>query len=495
MDILTPRQMQRADALAIAGGTSGLALMERAGTAVADVAARRPLATRIAVLCGPGNNGGDGFVAARVLTQRGYRVALGLLGSPDALRGDAAAMAERWRGEVIPAARVDLASADVVIDALFGAGLARDLDGEAAALVAALNAARKPVLAVDLPSGIDGTSGQVRGVAVRAEETVTFFRRKPGHLLLPGRIHSGRVRVADIGIPEAVLGDIDARTFVDEPELWRDAFPIPRIDGHKYERGHALVVSGWLETSGAARLAARACLRAGAGLVTVACPPDALPVHAANLSAIMVRRGGEAGEIARLLEDSRFNALVIGPGAGVGKETRAKLQCAAGRRLVIDADALTSYAGEPEALAQLIALGDAAILTPHDGEFSRLFRGKAEVIQPPSKLDRARAAARLTGGVIVLKGADSVIASPDGRAAIAANAPPWLATAGAGDVLSGICGGLLAQSMPAFEAACAAVWLHGAAAREAGPGLVADDLVEALRPVYRRIYEERGATE
>ncbi|MBS7538500.1 NAD(P)H-hydrate dehydratase [Ancylobacter lacus] len=493
MELLTTSEMQRADALAISGGRSGLALMERAGVAVADVAARRPLGTRVAVLCGPGNNGGDGFVAARVLAQRGYRVTLGLLGPREALRGDAAAMAERGTGEVRPAGAIDLGACDLIIDALFGAGLARDLSGEAAALVTSVNAAGKPVIAVDLPSGIDGTTGLVRGVAIRAEESVTFFRRKPGHLLLPGRVHCGRVRVADIGIPDSVLAAIGVRTTVDEPSAWQGHFPIPRIEGHKYDRGHVLAVSGPLEASGATRLAARATLRAGAGLVTVACPAAALPVHAANLSAIMVRPAEDAAGVARLLEDRRFSAVVIGPGAGVGPATRARLEAARSRRLVVDADALSSYAGEPEVLASVLAASPGAILTPHTGEFAHLFAGYPSVLEPESKLERARAAARLVGAVLVLKGPDTVIAAPDGRAAIACNAPPWLATAGAGDVLAGICAGLLGQSMPAFEAAAAAVWLHGEAAREAGPGLVADDLVDALRPVYARLFNSLGA--
>ncbi len=492
MELLTASEMQRADALAIAAGRTGLGLMERAGVAVADVAARRPLGTRITVLCGPGNNGGDGFVAARILAQRGYRVTLGLLGAREALQGDAAAMAERWAGEVRPAAALDLGACDLVIDALFGAGLARDLAGEAAARVAAVNAAGKPVIAVDLPSGIDGTTGLVRGVAVRAEETVTFFRRKPGHLLLPGRVHCGRVRVADIGIPDSVLAAIGVSAFVNEPAVWQGLFPIPRIEGHKYDRGHVLAVSGPLEASGATRLAARAALRAGAGLVTVACPAAALPVHAANLSAIMVRPAEDAAGVALLLDDRRFSTVVIGPGAGVGPATRARLEAARGRRLVVDADALSSYAGEPEVLASVLAASPGAILTPHTGEFARLFSGYPSVLEPESKLERTRAAARLTGAVVVLKGPDTVVAAPDGRAAIACNAPPWLATAGAGDVLAGICAGLLGQSMPAFEAAAAAVWLHGEAAREAGPGLVADDLVEALRPVYARLFNALG---
>lgn len=492
MELLTPQEMSRADALTIASGTRGTVLMEQAGAAVADAASRRPLGIRVVVLCGPGNNGGDGFVAARLLAQRGYRVALGLLGRREALAGDAAVMAGLWRGEVMAADALDLSACDLVIDALFGAGLARDLDGAARALVEAINASGKPVIAVDLPSGIDGASGAVRGAAVKAVETVTFFRRKPGHLLLPGRIHCGPVRVADIGIADRVLAEIAPRTFANVPELWQADFPIPRIDGHKYDRGHVVAVSGPAFATGASRLAAASALRAGAGLVTVACPADALAIHAANLSAVMVRPVEDAAGLQDLLRDRRLSTVVIGPGVGLGPATREKLEAACERRLVVDADALSSFAGEPEALAALLARSEGAIATPHEGEFARLFAGHEEITAHPSKLERARRAAALLGAAVVLKGPDTVVAAPDGRAAIASNAPPWLATAGAGDVLAGMCGGLLSQGMAPFEAACAAVWLHGEAAREAGPGLVADDLIAALRPVYRGFFGGMG---
>ncbi|HSI39156.1 MAG TPA: NAD(P)H-hydrate dehydratase [Xanthobacteraceae bacterium] len=490
MELLTPQQMYRADRLAMEAGHSGPALMERAGTAVADVVARRPLGTRIAVLCGPGNNGGDGFVAARILAQRGYTVTVGLLGERAALTGDAAGAAAQWRGPVLPVEAVDLGSVGLIVDALFGAGLARDLAGAARTAVERVAASGRAVVAVDLPSGIDGASGRVRGAALRAEETVTFFRRKPGHVLLPGRLHCGRVRVADIGIPEAVLGTIAPCLSVNEPALWANLFPVPRIDGHKYGRGHALVVAGPAQASGATRLAARAALRAGAGLVTIACPPDALAIHAADVAALMVRPAHSVEEITALLADSRLSTVLIGPGAGVGAATRAKVAAVApGRALVLDADALTSFAGEADALAGLLAGATAAVTTPHEGEFARLFAGRPEVTGPAAKTERAQAASAALGAVLVLKGPDTVVAAPDGRAAVAVNAPPYLATAGAGDVLAGIVAGLLAQHMPAFEAACAAVWLHGEAAREAGPGLIADDLPEALRPVYRRLFE------
>lgn len=495
IELLSPTEMGRADSLAIAGGISGISLMEKAGAAVAQQVARLcPPMARVLVLCGPGNNGGDGFVAARLLAGQGFPVTLALLGDLGKLRGDARVNAERWNGAVADVFAVDPAGFDVIVDALFGAGLARDLDPPVRGLVERVNRSGVPVVAVDLPSGIDGATGEVRGAAIKAVASVTFFRLKPGHLLLPGRLHGGALHVADIGIRAGVLEAIAPQAFVNRPPLWASLFPVPRMEGHKYSRGHLVAVSGPAQATGAIRLAARAALRAGAGLVTVACPADALAIHATNLSAVMVRPVEDAGQLAALLADRRLGTVILGPGAGVGAATCAKLAAAADRRLVVDADLISSYAGQARALALAMREAPAAVVTPHDGEFARLFAGEAEVLGAPSKLARTRAGAALLGAVVVLKGADTVVASPDGRAAIAANAPPWLATAGAGDTLAGFIGGLLCQGMPAFEAACAAVWLHGEAAREAGPGLVADDLVDALRPVYRRLFDALGAT-
>lgn len=493
--LLEPAEMVRADALAIAGGITGSTLMERAGIAVADAVARRPYPTRIGILCGPGNNGGDGFVAARILTQRGFRVRLALLGRREDLKGDAAGAAARWSAPVEPAETLDFAAIDLIVDALYGAGLARDLEGEARAVVERMAASGKPVIAVDLPSGLDGRTGHVRGAAAQAVETVTFFRRKPGHLLLPGRALCGKVRVADIGIPDEVLATIRPLAASNGPEEWGAAFPLPRLAGHKYDRGHAVVVSGGVWTAGAARLAARGALRAGGGLVTIATPAEALPLHAASYAALMCRPMEGSDDLARLLADARFNCVVLGPGLGVGEATRARLSAAAGprRSLVVDADAITSFAGDPASLAAVLGQARQAVLTPHEGEFARLFGHLPEIMDAPSKLERARAAAKRLGAVIVLKGADTIVAAPDGRATISDNAPPFLATAGAGDVLAGMTGGLMAQGMPAFAAASAAVWLHGEAARQAGPGLVADDLPEALRAVLARLHADLEA--
>jgi hydroxyethylthiazole kinase-like uncharacterized protein yjeF len=459
--------------------------MERAGRAVADAVCRHPAGSRVLVACGPGNNGGDGFVAARVLKERGYVVEVVLAGEPSALKGDAAWAASTWPGPVGALEAADPSRADIVVDALFGAGLARPVEGAAAALIAAINRSGAHVVAVDVPSGIDGTTGAALGIAVEADESVTFFRRKPGHLLMPGRALCGRVRVADIGIRDAVLSRIDVRSFANDPQLWRSAMPAPPRAGHKYDRGHVLVLSGGIEGTGAARLAARAALRAGAGLVTLAVPSDALAVQAAANDAVMVRRADGPEGWAALVADGRRNALVLGPAAGVGAQTRARVLNAlsSGRACVLDADALTSFAGEAAVLAAAIGQAGGVVLTPHEGEFRRLFSDLPEEAESLSKLGRARAAARLSGAVVILKGPDTVIASPCGRAAINHNAPPTLATAGSGDVLSGLLGGLLAQGMPAFEAACAGVWLHGRAAEMFGPGLIAEDLPGMLPKV------------
>jgi ADP-dependent NAD(P)H-hydrate dehydratase / NAD(P)H-hydrate epimerase len=496
-ELMTPAEMSGADRFAISAGTPGIALMERAGLAVADEAARLAKSRgRIAVLCGPGGNGGDGFIAGRLLGERGYRVELGLLGRRDALKGDPALAAARYQGPVLAAAAVDLAQADCVIDALFGAGLGRDIDGEAKAIIERVNAFKRAgghVLAVDVPSGIDGETGRIRGAAVEASASVTFFRLKPGHLLEPGRAHAGAIRLADIGIPEAALGPIAPKTFVNAPAVWGEALPRPNAASHKYARGAALILSGSAHHTGAARLAARAALRAGAGIVSVASPPDAVAVNSAHLTAVMVAPFENAREFEALLADDRRRAIVLGPGAGVGPTLR-KLVAAAltrpakPRTIVLDADALTSFAGDAARLAALIKRGGhEAVLTPHEGEFAQLFEGAPDVRPYDDKLARARAAARLMGAVVLIKGADTVVAAPDGRATIGWDLPPWLATAGSGDVLAGLVTGLTAQEMPAFEAASAAVWLHGACGRAVGPGLIAEDLADALPGVLRAL--------
>ncbi len=499
IELLTTAEMAEADRLTIAGGVAGITLMENAGRAVADcVAASHPVAARVIVVAGPGNNGGDGFVAARLLVERGYTVRLLLLGSVDRLKGDAALTAQRFGGAIESATPATISGkpADAIVDALFGAGLDRPVDGVARDLITAMNELGARIYAVDLPSGINGTSGAVMGTAVVAAETVTFFRRKPGHVLLPGRLHCGKLSVVDIGIPATTLATIRPQAFLNAPELWSALFPVPRAGGHKYSRGHAVVVSGALASTGAARMAARGALRAGAGLVTIASPREALAVNAAASLAVMVRPVDGAAELSAFMADARRNVVVLGPGGGVGQAMREMVATALSgeRAVVLDADALTSFAEEPQALFSAIRsrAPSATVLTPHEGEFKTLFERVDDVPRIGSKLVRARAAAGCAGAVVLIKGSDTVVAAPDRRAAITMNAPPWLATAGAGDVLAGFIAGLLAQRMPAFEATSAAVWLHGETGSVAGPGLIAEDLPEALPQVYRRLVTELG---
>ena len=497
IELLTTAEMAEADRLTIAGGKPGIELMEKAGRAVADlVATGHATAVPVTVVVGPGNNGGDGFVAARLLAERRYPVRLLLLGEVGRLKGDAATAAGRWSRQVLPATPAGLAGEGVLIDALFGAGLDRPVEGAARALIEAMNKSPAKIYAVDLPSGINGTTGTVQGAAVRARETITFFRRKIGHLLLPGRVHCGKLHIADIGISADVLRTIKPPTLHNAKGLWARNFPVPRLEGHKYGRGHAVVVSGGIASTGAARLAARGALRAGAGLVTIASPRAALTVNAAANLAVMVRPVDGASELSAFMSDPRRNVLVLGPGGGVGREMQdmvlaaLAVDCA----VVLDADALTSFCEAPQGLFAAIKghFDGATVLTPHAGEFSRLFQTLPEIVQAGSKLVQARQAAATAGAIVLLKGPDTVVAAPDGRAAIADNAPPWLATAGSGDVLAGLLAGLLAQSMPVFEAAAAAVWLHGEAGSDVGPGLIAEDLPEALPKIYRRLLAEHA---
>ena len=470
-ELLTVEQMYAADQAAMDSGVSGEALMEAAGRAVADEITNRWSSCPVAVLCGPGNNGGDGFVAARLLADAGWTVRLALLGDIDGLKGDAGLMAGRWDGAVEAMDRAVLDGAGLVVDGLFGAGLRRPVDGAARAMIEAVSV---DCVAIDVPSGVHGDSGEVMGAAASAQLTVTFFRRKPGHLLLPGRALCGETVVADIGIPEDVLDSIAPRQFANQPALWGERFPWPSHDGHKYSRGHGVVVGGGIDATGAARLAARSALRAGAGLVTVASPPGALMVYANALEAVMVRAVADHEAFTDLISDPRKNAVLVGPGNGVTENTksRALAALAAGKACVLDADALTVFQDDPDELFS--ALTPDTVLTPHDGEFARLFNVEGH------KLARTLAAADRAGAVVLLKGGDTVIAAPDGRAVINHNAPPDLATAGAGDVLAGLVLGLLAQGMSGFDAACAAAWLHGDAAARFGPGLIAEDLCEAL---------------
>jgi hydroxyethylthiazole kinase-like uncharacterized protein yjeF len=482
-EILTSSEMARVDARAEVLGATTRSLMENAGRAVVSAVVARWSPRPVLVLCGSGNNGGDGYVAARALVEAGWPVRVAAL-APPRTGGAAADAAMAWAGPVETLGRESVRLDDLVIDALFGAGLDRPLVGVAAAVVEALAADR--VVAVDIPSGVTG-EGAVPGPAARAALTVTFCRKKPAHVLYPARARCGEIVLADISIPEQAVAEVGAQCWENTPALWR--IPWPDAETHKHRRGRLAVASGGPANTGAARLAARAALRAGAGLVTVMSPPNALLVNAAHLTAIMLAPFADAQSLAQHCE--KTDVVVIGPAFGLGQPTRDAIAALAALRntLVLDADALTSFADDPDALFALFALcHERCVLTPHAGEFARLF---PDLSAPSlSKLDAAREAARRAGCVVLYKGPDTVIASPDGRAAINTNATPFLATAGAGDVLAGIIAGLAGQGMMPWEAACAACYLHGACGALLGPGLIAEDLCEVLPRVLSALKDK-----
>lgn len=476
--ILTVAEMAAADHAAIAAGTPGGELMERAGRAVADAVVQRFRPQPTVVLCGPGNNGGDGYVVARLLRQRGWPVEVRALGEP--ATADAKAMAARWDGgvQLLTAAPPE----GLVIDALFGAGLSRPLDGVAAQVAAALAGRPGDVVAIDVPSGVPGDTGDPRGPVICAGLTVTFHARKIGHVLEPGRSLCGEIVVADIG-----LAPTPVRLVENGPDLWLPRFPWPSAASHKHARGRLIVVSGDAWSTGAARLSARSGLRIGAGLVTLYAEPDALAVNAAHLEAVMLKPFNTDVDLERAADQA--DAAVIGPAAGVDARTLLNVLALArtGAALVLDADAITVFRNDPEALFSVLDRDD--VLTPHPGEFERLFPGSLTLA--PQRIEAARAAAAKAGAVVLLKGPDTVIAAPDGRAAVNVNGSPWLATAGSGDVLAGFIGGLMAQGMDSFEAACAGAWIHAEAAEMHGPGLISEDLPGLAPAVLRRLYDER----
>ncbi len=514
--LLHMAQMAEIESLVLASGISRAMLMENVGCQVAQAIVSRWTPRPVLVLCGPaspGGHGGDGFVVAGCLAQANWPVRVALCLPQPSLCGQEAVHAQFWRGTIEPLTPGVLEGAELVVDAVLGRGLSQALPAAVAQTLAQIlaQAALKKltVVAVDMPSGLSADTGQnfpgtaQAGGAVACALTVTFFRKKPGHLLHPGRRLCGELVVSDIGIPAAMLDQVRPNTFENDPCLWREALPVLLADSHKYARGHALVWGGW-PTTGAARMAARAAARVGAGLTTVAVAEAALLVYAVALTSVMVSPIRQLEDLENLLSDIRISGLLIGPGTGVGSDTRARVlaMLKAARATVLDADALTTFKDEPQVLFSAIEArglglgaskadthewGDAGnvVLTPHEGEFTQLFKGVVDL--QSDKLTRARMAAQVSGAIVVLKGSDTVIAAPNGLAIINTNAPPSLATAGSGDVLAGMLLGLLAQGMPPFLAAAAAVWLHAAAAEHFGPGLVAEDLPEALPAVFRSL--------
>lgn len=517
LEILLPDQMSEADRLTIEGGIPGYDLMEKAGEAVARAAqdlleeqTGSSASGMVCILCGPGNNGGDGLVAARLLEEEGWSAIVGCSVEVDMLRGDARLAADDWGEEIYPLSSGLWQDADLVIDALFGAGLDRPVTGELSELVDKLNESSLPVLSVDLPSGVEGASGLVRGAAVKAQRTVTFFARKPGHLLYPGSAYCGDLKLAQIGIEANVLDECGFVALVNDPWLWRSDLPeaikpIEQMDAfrladHKFHRGHCLVVSGGVSSSGAARLAARAALRAGTGLVTLAPPHDAVGVVAAQVTSVMVEPISEFMSFSKILSERNYDALLLGPGMGLDKEHAGLVSEALQQDgvVVLDADALTLVArfgmeGIEMLGASVPAKNGQLILTPHEGEFARLFPDLSHRLRGQngrSKLSCAIEASKRSGAIIILKGADTVIASPEGAAVIQSDGVPYLATAGSGDVLAGTVAGLAGQGMIPFEAACAAVWFHKEAGKILGAGLISEDLPDCMPMLFARLFGE-----
>jgi hydroxyethylthiazole kinase-like uncharacterized protein yjeF len=482
-EILTVEQVRAADRAAIADGVDGFDLMRRAGQAVAAAIAARWTPRPVLALCGPGANGGDGYIAALALKQAGWPVRVAGLVQPSALTGDAALAAQAWDRPVEGVGGKVFEGAGLIIDALFGAGLSRPLEGRVQTVLRAAERSGAPIVAIDLPSGLAGDLGKPLGYAPQAALTVTFHRKKPAHVLVPGRDLCGEIVVADIGLAAPQLADLHENG----PPLWADRLVWPGSESHKHARGRMIVVSGDLYSTGAARLAARAGLRIGAGLVTVLSPPEALLVNGAHLEAVMLKPFETDVELEAAA--MAVDAAVIGPAAGVNESTVSNLFALArtGAGLVIDADALTVFRDDPDEMFSVLDRDD--VLTPHPGEFERLFKGL--LAASPERISAARAAAQRSGTVVLLKGSDTVIAAPDGRAVVNVNGSPWLATAGSGDVLAGFIGGLVAQGLDSFEAACAAVWIHSEAAAAFGPGLISEDLPGLVPAVLKRLYDAR----
>jgi hydroxyethylthiazole kinase-like uncharacterized protein yjeF len=482
-DILTVAEMSAADRDAIAAGTPGIVLMQRAGAAVTEAITARWSPRRTTVLCGPGNNGGDGFVVAKLLAAAGWDVTVALEGQRDALKGDAALAAADWPGPVKRVTPAAVRDAELVVDALFGAGLSKPLSALVAETLRVAETSEAPLVAIDLPSGLPGDGAQPLLYAPHCALTVTFHRRKLAHVLEPARTLCGEIVVADIGLTSKPTS-----LFENGPALWAGKFPWPNTNSHKNTRGRMIVVSGEMWSTGAARLAARAGLRIGAGVVTVLSPPDALLVNAVHLEAVMLRPFDSDVELEEAAADA--DAVVIGPAAGVNDATLANLLALAntGAALIVDADALTSFRRDPGELFQALDRDD--VLTPHPGEFERVFPGLLKT--SPERITATRRAAARATAVVLLKGPDTVIAAPDGRCAVNMNGSPWLATAGSGDTLAGFIAGLIAQGMDSFEAACAGVWIHAEAARLHGPGLISEDLPELAPRVLQGLWERRG---
>jgi NAD(P)H-hydrate epimerase len=485
VEILSAQQMREADNLTIESGIDGYALMTGAGQAVADEITEYLENKKALILCGPGNNGGDGFVAAVILRERGWQVRVACLVETENLKGDAAKAAREWDSEVLSFGEIEIDDSEIVVDAVFGTGFQGTLPDEAARLFDRIRRARIAVIAIDIPSGVNGDTGEVDSNTLRASMTITFFRKKLGHALMPGLAFCGPVAIHDIGIEGSVLNETGIAAYENHPVLWQNRLRRKSAFDNKYTFGH-LIVLGGKEMTGAALLAAHSAMRVRTGMCTIVGPEETSTIYRSYLPSLIFEEYKDIASFAGHLQDKRRTAALIGPGMGSGDYEalrKAVLDCCEmgeEKALVLDADALNAFQGRPDDLFEV--LHKRCVLTPHEGEFERLF-DDLEGIKPL----RAIEAAALSGAVILLKGADTVIATPDGRCIINTNAPPLLATAGSGDVLAGMIAGFLAQGLPTFEATCAAAWIQGEAAYSFGPGLISSDLPDLIPAVLREL--------
>jgi len=485
LEVLTADEMKKADAAAIASGTPGITLMQQAGVSVAMTIARHYEPCNVLVLCGPGNNGGDGFIAAAHLKKAGWNVRVACLVKKSALKGDAALAAKEWESDAEALnSNLGLKDARLVVDAVFGTGFSKGLDPELITLFDKIRTKKIPVVAVDVPSGLDATTGNIAQGTLRADMTITFCRKKIAHMLLPGKDVCGRIHTSFIGITDQTIADLKTSIFENGPALWLRDFPIPQAESHKYTRGHAVVYGGPKRT-GAACLGAAAAQKIGCGLVTIASQPESAVIYSSYRASLMVDTWQNEEELRGILRDERRNAVLVGPGAGADAATKGIVETilSFNKLAVLDADIFTLFKDDSKALFTKLSPAR-HVLTPHEGEFERLF-GAME----GNKLERARKAAKTANAVVLLKGADTVIAAPDGAAVINTNAPPTLATGGSGDVLAGFITGLMAQGMPPFMASCAAAWLHGECARNHGFGLTAEDIITLLPQILNKLFQ------
>ena len=471
MEILSASQMVKADSLTIENGISGETLMENAGVSVADFIKTKFSKRKTLILCGPGNNGGDGFVVARHLKESGWDVDLASMIDVRSYKKDALLMAKKWNGNTISFDNIQLKNYDLFIDAIFGTGLSKEISGLTASIINKTNKKNTDVVAIDIPSGVNSDNGEILGIAFKAKYTITFARKKIGHVIYPGKEKCGDIYIKDIDIAER---HIKSNIMENLPDLWLKGLPFPTEEQHKYDRGHSVISGGDIDSAGAAVLSAKAALVTGAGLVTVLCPNGATPLYASKLTAVMNKPIHSTDEFSSFIKGKKVTSVLLGPGNGVSERTKkfALEALKMKKRCVLDADAISVFKDLPKELFNTIKSD--VILTPHEGEFKRLFSFEG------NKVEKTQKAAKISKCTIVLKGSDTVIASPDGRTAINTNAPPTLATAGSGDVLAGIISALLANGMDSFKAACAGVWIHSQAANLFGLGLTAEDISKQI---------------